>query len=1027
MKRAIEDSFLIVEINRLAVPERNAFKPIYQMHKWFARRASCVFRAILLGALKPLPIDDKGNPTKSGAQLIMDEFYRDHTDDPDTKGKVILDPFMGGGTTVVEALRLGCKVIGVDLNPVAWFIVKTEVEPVDIDELKAAFERVAIRRVEWSRKTVRESLLEQYKTECPCCENKDADIIYNFWVKSAICHNRLCPARSGEHGVQVPLFSDYIVAYKKPSIRYWPDVSCPKCGKTFDWEIEPATLVADPKLMLEDARTSAGEGRGNVRWACGPTKSVCCPWCKEEVKPLPKSTRLTKKGPRPERKKIPLTALLCPHCESVWQWRGDLADHVICPACRKGFDPANGNVPERGKFVCPSCGTKQSIIESIRQLPKTQLLPLKAYAIQGYCSCCGSEDPQIASDLLGTAESPELLVKSPQHPCRISNSGKFFKRVHPRDLGSYNTSVETWEREKSQLPFPKQEIPPGEKTDALLGHHYRYWHQMFTPRQLLCLATLLDSINQEPDQTVKEMLLTALQGSLEANNIFARYRIDSGGRSPFGGIFARHDFHPKNSPCEINVWGPYPYYGTFTACFGKVLAGKRFAATPSDTRVLNNKRFSLTTGETVMKDGSKPMLYAQSSTDLSFLGTVDVDHLVTDPPYADNVNYAELADFFYVWLRLALCDTYPLFAPELVPKSAEIIQNPARKKTAQDFEDGLRQAFGESAEILSCDGLLVFTFHHAEGTAWEALLRALCDAGFEVHSVYPIHGESESSMHLMEKEGAISYDLVHVCRKRDPNAPVSQRSWAGIRQAIRQHARDEIRAIESGRYGNEPLSPADVNIVLIGKCLELYSKHYRKIVDHEGNPMPLHVALEEIRMLVDQLTSAEQELPSELENIDPLSYVYLTSLCGRSEVKSDEVHKATRGILEPDELLDTGLIIKGRAKRGRTYEVKSAIDRLPALRKKFGASNAKPQPELFEQDLSASARPGVLFIDYVHFLLGLAETGESVIDWLETFRGRRAEIRAALEYMARKNKVFAEPAQRIIGLMDERTLFTKKD
>ena len=180
--------------------------------------------------------------------------------------------------------------------------------------------------------------------------------------------------------------------------------------------------------------------------------------------------------------------------------------------------------------------------------------------------------------------------------------------------------------------------------------------------------------------------------------------------------------------------------------------------------------------------------------------------------------------------------------------------------------------------------------------------------------------------------------------------------------------------------------------------------------------MPLHAALEEIRMLVDQLTSAEQELPTELENIDPPSYVYLTSLCGRGEVKSDEVHKATRGILEPDELLDAGLIIKGRAKRGRTYEVKQPIERLPVLRKKFGASLTRPQTELFGEDLSEPIRPGVLFIDYVHFLLGLAATGESVVEWLETFRGRRPEIRAALEYMANKNKAFAEPVQRIIGL-----------
>ena len=78
-KRAIEVGFPIVEINHLAVPERNSFKPIYQMHKWFARRASCVFRAILLGTLKPA-IQPDGTPTD-----LMEEFYKDHSDDSDTK------------------------------------------------------------------------------------------------------------------------------------------------------------------------------------------------------------------------------------------------------------------------------------------------------------------------------------------------------------------------------------------------------------------------------------------------------------------------------------------------------------------------------------------------------------------------------------------------------------------------------------------------------------------------------------------------------------------------------------------------------------------------------------------------------------------------------------------------------------------------------------------------------------------------------------------------------------------------------
>ncbi len=131
-------------------------------------QVASVFRAILLAAMKPAGTD------------IMEEFYKYYTNDPDTNGKVILDPFMGGGTTIVEALRLGCKVIGIDLNPVAWFIVKTEVEPVDLDNLKESFERLSSRIVGWLSKALKETLLDLYKTECPSCGNKNADIIYTF-------------------------------------------------------------------------------------------------------------------------------------------------------------------------------------------------------------------------------------------------------------------------------------------------------------------------------------------------------------------------------------------------------------------------------------------------------------------------------------------------------------------------------------------------------------------------------------------------------------------------------------------------------------------------------------------------------------------------------------------------------------------------------------------------------------------------------------------------------------------------------
>jgi putative DNA methylase len=1003
-RRAIEEYFPIVEINRLAVPERNSFKPIYQMHKWFARRASCVFRAILLGCLKPAGTD------------IIAEFYKDHTHDPDTSNKIILDPFMGGGTTVVEALRLGCRVIGIDLNPVAWFIVKTEVEPVDIDALKDAFERLANRTVAWSGKPLRETLLEQYKTVCPCCGNEEADIIYTFWVKSAICTDPNCRR-------EVPLHSDYIVAQKKPSIRYWRDARCPQCHKTFDWEVEPVTLIADLSLMREDARTSAGELRGNVRWAYSAESTVACPHCCTQVTPTPAPSRIPGKKTRKERKKVPLTVLLCPHCEQVWQWRGELPKEVTCPTCDQSYQPQAGNVVEKGKFVCPAYGTKDTIINSIRRLPPDQLLPMKPYAIQGYCAYCASgiseeneengklfdgHDLEQKANDMGAAGELNLLSK---------NGGKFFKRFSPADWARYHLASQIWEREKERLPYPKQEIPLGEKTKSgLLAHHYRYWHQMFNPRQLLCLATLLESIGAETDIAIQETLLGTFQYFLERQNVFTRFFND---RNTVQGSFDRHDFQPKTAPTENTAWGLAEWRGTFPNMFDRTLTGVSFLTNPFDLLRDGSSRRTHASGERI--DGAGAILKCEDSANLSSINSASIDFVVTDPPYVGNVNYAELSDFFYVWLRQILGPRYSHFAPEQTPKVNEVIENPIRGKTRDDFERDLTNVFTECNRILKSDGLLAFTFHHAENLIWEIVLRSLMNAGFELVRAFPVHGEKESSTQLQATEG-IAYDLIHICKRREPNISALPRSWAGIRQEIRRRAREEIRAIEAGRYGNEPLAPADVNIVLIGKCLELYSRHYGAVIDHEGRGVELHEALMEIRSMVDELVSREHPLPSELEEIDAASRLYLLALCGQREIKSDDVHKATRGVLEPDDLIAAGLMIKGRAKRGRTYEVKQPAERYRELQEKFEQNGATPQANLFGDELPLVGQR-IRFIDYVHFLMGLVEAGENVLPWLERFRGQTPQLRAACEYLRQRNAEFAPILQKILGLIDPGPLF----
>jgi len=1004
-RRAIEESFPIVEINRLAVPERNSFKPIYQMHKWFARRASCVFRAILLGCLKPAGTD------------IMAEFYRDHTCDPDTAGKVILDPFMGGGTTVVEALRLGCNVIGIDLNPVAWFIVKTEVEQVEIADLEAAFERLANRPVAWSGKSVRETLLDQYRTECPCC-GRAADIIYTFWVKSAICHNPTCPGRSGDQGPEVPLFSDYIVAQKAPSIRYWRDVTCPQCKHKFDWEVEPAVLVPDPKLRV-DAPRSSGQGRPSARWAFSPGDKVKCPWCATEVQPIP--PQVSGREPKKERKKVQLAVLLCPRCDSIWQHRGDLPETVSCPVCRHTHDPRVGNVPDKGKFLCPHCGTKDEIIASIRRLPEERLLPIRMYAIQGYCSRCGGgveeeETTEETKDLFGTQVTRRVEgSRQRHHACLlIKSGGKFFRRVSADDLTAYQEAVDTWERRGAELPYPKQRIPDGQETHRLLEHHYGYWHQMFNGRQSLCLATLLAAIMEEESQPLQELLLTTFQTLLDRNNLFCRYFND---RDTVQASFSRHDYQPKLTPAESNVWGSVEWRGTVPNLHQRTVEGKEYGYQPYDNVVGKKGTERVASDETVY--GRQASLYCEDSSTSNHLLDGMADYVVTDPPYAGNVNYAELADFFYVWLRLALAKTYPQFAPEETPKLSEVIENPKRGKTSDDFRKGLTAVFRGSHNALKPDGCLVFTFHHTEGQAWEAVLRSVFDAGFEVVAAYPVHGEKESSLNLQETQ-SISYDLVHVCKKRDQDASTERRSWAGIRQEIRRRAREEIRAIEAGHYGNEPLPPADINIVLIGKCLELYARHSGAVIDHEGNEVTLHEVLIEIRNMVDQFVQSERPLPSELEDIDAESRVYLLALAAQREIKSDDVHKATRGILEPDDLLRAGLMVKGRAKRGRTFEVKSPAERLADLLKDFQPEQTETIQMTLFGDLPPAPAPKrrTFFIDQVHLLLGLAEGGENLMPWLERFSGDRPRIRAACEYLAGKDPSLAPACNKVLRLLD---------
>jgi putative DNA methylase len=247
----IEHDFPIEQLNPLSRREANAKRAIAMLHKWWARRVGCVFRTMILASLIPEEewrrLDEEVRRADIDAWTAL--YYREHPKanpliEKYLKDKVVLDPFMGGGTTIVEALRLGCKVIGVDVNPVAWFIVKKSIEPVDLEALDAAFERL--------KEEVAPDILRYYRTVCPVQTktsevsetsevSHQADVMYVFWVKKVQCTN--C-------GRNTRLFSSFRLATKKGKDTvvcphcYWVgeveaqtsevySVVCPDCGRDF--------------------------------------------------------------------------------------------------------------------------------------------------------------------------------------------------------------------------------------------------------------------------------------------------------------------------------------------------------------------------------------------------------------------------------------------------------------------------------------------------------------------------------------------------------------------------------------------------------------------------------------------------------------------------------------------------------------------------------------------------------------------------------------------------------------------------
>lgn len=246
----------------------------------------------------------------------------------------------------------------------------------------------------------------------------------------------------------------------------------------------------------------------------------------------------------------------------------------------------------------------------------------------------------------------------------------------------------------------------------------------------------------------------------------------------------------------------------------------------------------------------------------------------TDPPYYDNIGYADLSDFFYVWLRRSLGSIYPqIFSTLLVPKKQELVATPYRfegckERAQQFFEDGFGRAFEQMRKAQHADFPLTvyYAFKQSESidegeaesnsvasTGWETMLEGLVRSGFQITGTWPMRSEL-SNRPVASGTNALASSIVLVCRARAEVAPITTR-----KDYLASLKKELPRALRDLQKGN--IAPVDLAQAAIGPGMAVFSRH-KKVLETDGSPMRVRTALALINQGLDEVLS---ELESEFD------------------------------------------------------------------------------------------------------------------------------------------------------------------
>ncbi len=433
----------------------------------------------------------------------------------------------------------------------------------------------------------------------------------------------------------------------------------------------------------------------------------------------------------------PKNVFVCSACGQLTE-TDDRREPRSCRHC--SADLRHHGPARRNRCTCPQCG-------AVNSFPDPKLGPPchRLFAIEYYCPSC-----------------------------RERHVGRYFKAPDSNDLARVREAEQKWVETRPEY-VPDDEIPSGDETNRLHRWGYRRYHEMFNARQLLGLETSSRLISQIVGDRVHNAMATNLSDLLRYQNMLCRY--DTMALKSLD-IFSVHGFPVGLIQCESNLLGIMD--PTKNTCIGsggwaniieKFRKAKIYCDQPFEVKHRGgSKQIIPIKGEWIgdhLKRGEteerrKVDIRCEDAATVE-LPPASLDAVVTDPPYFGNVQYAELMDFCYVWLRRLLGYRQPAFMTASTRNPHELTGNEDMGRGLNHFAEGISSVFQRMARALKPGAPLVFTYHHNDLTAYYPIAVAILDSGLTCSASLPCPAEMSASIHI-NGTGSSIIDTVFVCR-----------------------------------------------------------------------------------------------------------------------------------------------------------------------------------------------------------------------------------------------------------------------